>query len=1182
IMADPLSVLYVDDEPDLLEIGRIFLEESGDFTVTTAMRASDALRLLEQEKFDVIISDYQMPGMDGIQFLIEVRTKFGSVPFILFTGKGREEVVIQAINNGADFYIQKAGELKAQFAELVHKIKQAALRNKAENSLRRSEEKYRHLIEHSNEAILVAQDGMLKLVNHRTTDFTGYSEQELLSMQFSAFIHPEDRAMVVERYQKRLKGEEGPSRYSFRLSTKDGSTRWIELSVVLVDWDGRPATLNFLTDITERKRADDSLREEQQFSKLMLDSLPGIFYLYTYPENRMVRWNKQHETLLGYTAEEIKGKLGTDLHLPEYKGAVLKAIDEVMEKGQNSVESTLMAKDGHQIPFFFTGVRFETPDQLYFMGIGIDITEHKVAEAALLKKTEELNTSYEEIAATGEELRQNLDELTRQEEALRESKRELADIIEFLPDATFVIDRQAIVIAWNRAMEELTGIRAEDMLGKGNYEYAIPFYGERRPILIDLVMIQDQDVLNKYSSVQKEGDSLTAETEMAHLGGKNLFLWGKAILIKNSHGEVVGAIESIRDITAWKHAEKKLVFTQEHLKEAHRIAGIGTWDWVIETDTVTWSEELCTIAGRAPSLPAPTYAELPQIYTPASWERLSAAVTNALNTGEPYNLELELIRPDGSIRCTYAFGGVIRDTKGTITGLHGMLQDITERKQAEEALKKREEKYRQLVELAQEGIWAIDAIGNTTYVNQQMAKILGYTAEEMLGVHPFSFMDDAGKIIAAENMERRRQGITEDHEFEFITKGGNRIYAHLSTSPIIDEKGVYLGALAVVTDITERKNAEVALKTEKQRLANIIEGTRAGTWEWNVQTGETIFNEQWAEITGYTLSELSPISIKTWMNYAHPDDLQKSGELLEQHFLQKSEWYECECRMKHKNGDWVWVLDRGKVASWTKDGKPLWMYGTHQDITERKVAEEALLLEKNYSDRLFDAPYDTVFLFEPSTGKPIRWNKRFSEVSGYTDNEIAGMKAPREFYDTADLNKATEAMVRNYTENVTVELSLVTKQGAHIPFEYSATPIETTDGKTLLLSIGRNITERKVAESAITESFAIFKTVMDSLDALVYVSDMKTYEVLFINQYGKEIFGDITGKICWKSIQVDQNGPCPFCTNEKIIDLDGNPAGILVWEFKNTINRHWYECHDSAIRWTDGRIVRIEIASDIT
>ncbi|MFW6203305.1 MAG: ATP-binding protein, partial [Marinilabilia sp.] len=124
------------------------------------------------------------------------------------------------------------------------------------------------------------------------------------------------------------------------------------------------------------------------------------------------------------------------------------------------------------------------------------------------------------------------------------------------------------------------------------------------------------------------------------------------------------------------------------------------------------------------------------------------------------------------------------------------------------------------------------------------------------------------------------------------------------------------------------------------------EGTDAGTWEWNVQTGETIFNERWAEIIGYTLAEISPISLGTWVNFVHPDDLKRSEELLQKHFNGELDDYQCECRMKHKDGYWVWVLDKGKVISRTDDGKPQWMFGTHIDITERKVFEEQLK-EKN-------------------------------------------------------------------------------------------------------------------------------------------------------------------------------------------------------------------------------------------
>lgn len=133
-----------------------------------------------------------------------------------------------------------------------------------------------------------------------------------------------------------------------------------------------------------------------------------------------------------------------------------------------------------------------------------------------------------------------------------------------------------------------------------------------------------------------------------------------------------------------------------------------------------------------------------------------------------------------------------------------------------------------------------------------------------------------------------------------------------------------------------------ALTEERWRLESILKGTNVGSWEWNVQTGETIFNERWAEIIGYTLEEISPVSIDTWVKFAHPDDLQRSNELLEKHFKGELEYYEFESRMRHKDGSWVWVFDRGRVFSWTEDGKPLMMFGTHQDINHRKNTELAL------------------------------------------------------------------------------------------------------------------------------------------------------------------------------------------------------------------------------------------------
>jgi hypothetical protein len=107
-------------------------------------------------------------------------------------------------------------------------------------------------------------------------------------------------------------------------------------------------------------------------------------------------------------------------------------------------------------------------------------------------------------------------------------------------------------------------------------------------------------------------------------------------------------------------------------------------------------------------------------------------------------------------------------------------------------------------------------------------------------------------------------------------------------------------------------------------------------------------------------------------------------------------------------------------------------------------------------------------------------------------------------------------------------------------------------------------------------------TVFNSLDALVYVADMRTYDLLFVNEYGRSIWGDIQGKTCWKVLQVNQDGPCPFCSNNRLLDGFGAPTGVHVWEFQNTANNRWYQCRDQAIRWADGRLVRLEIATDIT
>ena len=143
-------------------------------------------------------------------------------------------------------------------------------RRRAEAALQASEARYRQLVENANEAILVAQDGLLKFVNRMAIEMTGYSEQELLSRPFPELIHPDDREMVVGHYQRRISGETAQPRYVFRVLSRDGGNKWVEIWAVLIDWEGRPATLNFLTDISDRHKADEAIQASLREKEVML------------------------------------------------------------------------------------------------------------------------------------------------------------------------------------------------------------------------------------------------------------------------------------------------------------------------------------------------------------------------------------------------------------------------------------------------------------------------------------------------------------------------------------------------------------------------------------------------------------------------------------------------------------------------------------------------------------------------------------------------------------------------------------------------------------------------------------------------------------------------------------------------------------------------------------------------
>ncbi|VAX12054.1 diguanylate cyclase/phosphodiesterase (GGDEF & EAL domains) with PAS/PAC sensor(s) [hydrothermal vent metagenome] len=237
-----------------------------------------------------------------------------------------------------------------------------------------------------------------------------------------------------------------------------------------------------------------------------------------------------------------------------------------------------------------------------------------------------------------------------------------------------------------------------------------------------------------------------------------------------------------------------------------------------------------------------------------------------------------------------------------------------------------------------------DVKGTIIFVNKKFTAISGYSNDELIGqnhrllnsgYHSTEFFRDMYHTIA--------NGKVWHGEICNKAKDGHHYWVATTIVPFLGVNGKPKTYIAIRADISERKRTEMELEENRARLELVISNTGVGIWDWNVHTGIVEFNERWAEIAGYTLEELAPVSIDTWMRLAHPDDLQESGVLLEQHFNGESTGYTCEMRMRHKQGHWVWVLDTGRVVDRDKEGKPLRMIGTHLDVTERKRAEEALV-----------------------------------------------------------------------------------------------------------------------------------------------------------------------------------------------------------------------------------------------
>ena len=457
-------------------------------------------------------------------------------------------------------------------------------------------------------------------------------------------------------------------------------------------------------------------------------------------------------------------------------------------------------------------------------------------------------------------------------------------------------------------------------------------------------------------------------------------------MLKSLANQVMKLLELRKKQIETSNINQELRRNLDLLEETQQANKIGGWELDIATGKTIWTEFVYHIHEVPLDFKFDKKSAI-EFYHPNDREKIIKAVENTIATGNRFDVTCRLITAKNNEIW-------VRSTGRKVGGkLIGSFQDITE-------FKKNELKFEGIFNSTFSFIGFLDLDGTLLDANETALKVADLQPEDVIGK---PFWDCYWWQISKETQEELKRNFYKAVKGEMVSYEvkvwtANKISTTIlfSLKPIFDEHNNVVYILPEGSPVQE-------IVDVRQRFKSVIEGTNVGTWEWNVQTGETIFNERWAEILGYTLEELQPVSIETWTSLAHPDDLIESNRLLNECFQKRTEFYEFESRMKHKDGDWVWIMDRGKVFEWTEDGKPLKMYGTHQDINQRKKYEEELRVsEEAFRGNFENAAIGMALLNEE--GKWLKVNEKVCEILGYTEEELMQLTF-QDITHPEDLNK---------------------------------------------------------------------------------------------------------------------------------------------------------------------------------
>jgi len=1076
-----IKVLHVDDELDFLALTKAFLErENENFSIESATSAEEAIKFLKGAKYDVVVSDYEMPVMDGLEFLKTLRASGNTIPFIMFTGKGREEVAIEALNRGADHYLQKGTDIKSMYGTLAHAIKQEVETKRADETLRKSEEKYRGFFKTSRDtAFITSKEGRLIDFNNVTLELLGYKTRDELSKIRipELYENPEER----KKHTKIIEQEGFAKEFPVNLRRKDGSIiNTLITSVARKDENGNVIGYQgTIRDITERKQTEKKLKAEKEFSDRLFES-SEICLLLINSKREIVRVNDAALKVFDRKREEVLGTICHEFICPAEKGKC--PVFDLGQQVDNSERVALNSK-GEKVPIIKTVSKIEKEGETYLLDSFIDITERKRAEDKLAK------------------------------------------IIDGVNIPAFAINSEHKITHWNTALESLTEVGREDVVGTD--KQWIAFYAKKRPVMADLIVdgAPDSEFKDWYGDKYKKSSLIEGAYEALDffltLGGKWLLF--TASPLKNSEGKIIGAIETLQDITERKRMESELQKETAFTESALNILPDMFYVFDLEGRFLRWNKTSKAVTGYSDEVISsmkPT-----DFFSEEDKERVEDAIGIVVKEGHA-SVEATLITKDGR-HIPYEFSGaLLKDREGNLLGISGTGRDITERKRVKEALKESESRFRSIIESSKEGIIFFD--GKTRKIifgNGAMAELLVCSKEDLVGRSISSLHPSEEWASIEQEFQKHVSGeISVSTGIPVVRNDGSVFYADISSSLITLEGKAYFSAF--FRDVTERKQAEEALRASERVHQIILDSVPVSIFHIDANSRFVHVNEVLAKRYGMKPADFKGKTSKELFPEIGEEYVKSDKEVLARGEPQLA------VTRKIKTPDGVRWVRLDKVPIKDADGTVTGIIGFELDITKRIEAQEELRNAHKELQDIIEFLPDATFVIDQDK-KVIAWNLAMEEMTGIPKDDIIG-KGDYEyalpFY--GERRPILTDLVFSSDEEIKSRYAQVGKKGntlfaeIYSPFMYVgkgahlwgiATPLYDPEGNVVgAIESIRDISERKRAEEALRKSEEKYCSLVESTEDSVYLVD-RDCRYLFMNEKHLSRIGLPVDKIIGKT-----------------------------------------------------------------